>query len=223
MTELLGRLRSESARNQLQLVKEIAQTGTAGLEALMQFLLEQKSQPGGIPAGTAYQLLYQANTPATQEFLQTHFPQGVVALRSERGLDYAPLQKLLAQQDFEAGDRLTLEYLCQLAGSKSPKWFYFTAVNTFPIADLQTLNALWLVHSEGKFGYSVQREIWLSLGKDWDKLWPQIRWKDGNNWTRYPGGFTWDLSAPRGHLPLSNQLRGVRVMDALLNHPAWNG
>ena len=39
-------------------------------------------------------------------------------------------------------------------------------------------------------------------------------------WTRYPGSFTWSLEAPEGHLPLVNQLRGVRLMDALLSHPA---
>ena len=64
--------------------------------------------------------------------------------------------------------------------------------------------------------------IWLGLSKNWVNLWPKIDWKNGNNWTRYPNGFTWDLSAPRGHLPLSNQLRGVRVMSSLLCHPAWN-
>ncbi|MGB0562323.1 MAG: GUN4 domain-containing protein, partial [Spirulinaceae cyanobacterium] len=31
----------------------------------------------------------------------------------------------------------------------------------------------------------------------------------------------WDLTAPKGHLPLSNQLRGVRTFEAILNHPAW--
>ncbi|PLZ94121.1 hypothetical protein CI594_16205, partial [Fischerella thermalis CCMEE 5196] len=43
----------------------------------------------------------------------------------------------------------------------------------------------------------------------------------GNNWTRYPQEFTWDLSAPKGHLPLSNQLRGVRVIASIFAHPAW--
>jgi hypothetical protein len=28
------------------------------------------------------------------------------------------------------------------------------------------------------------------------------------------------MDAPEGHMPLVNQLRGVRLMDALLNHPA---
>ena len=219
--ELLTRLKSESVRNPLQLVHEFAQSGELGLDALMSFLLERKRQPMGVLEGTTYQILVKANTPKTQEFLQNHFPQGVVPLKSSKGIDYAPLQALLAQQDFQTADRLTLEKMCELAGAATQKWFYFTAVQSFPITDLQTINTLWLVHSEGKFGFSVQRELWLALGKDWEKLWTQIDWKNGNNWTRYPQGFTWDLSAPRGHLPLSNQLRGVRVMAALLAHPAW--
>jgi hypothetical protein len=80
---------------------------------------------------------------------------------------------------------------------------------------------LWLLHSEGKFGFSVQREIWLTVGKNWEKLWSKIGWKNGNAWTRYPNEFTWNLTAPKGHLPLSNQLRGVRVISSLLSHPAW--
>ena len=45
-------------------------------------------------------------------------------------------------------------------------------------------------------------------------------WKTNGTWTRYPSAFTWSLAAPEGHLPLVNQLRGVRLMDALLQHPA---
>lgn len=148
---------------------------------------------------------------------------GIVPLHSERNIDYTPLEQLLIQQDFLAADRMTLQLLCQLAGEAAVqrKWLYFTEVNSFPIPDLLSINHLWLNYSEGKFGFSVQREIWLSLGKNWDKFWPKIGWKNGNNWTRYPNEFVWDLNAPRGHLPLSNQLRGVQVMASLLSHPAW--
>ncbi len=148
----------------------------------------------------------------------------IVPLNSERNIDYRPLQQLLAQQDFQAADRMTLQLLCELAGEAAVqrKWLYFTEIENFSTEDLQTINNLWLTYSEGKFGFSVQREIWLSLGKNWDKLWPKIGWKTGNNWTRYPHEFTWDLSAPRGHLPLSNQLRGVRTIASLLSHPAWS-
>ena len=54
---------------------------------------------------------------------------------------------------------------------------------------------------------------------DYVKLWPRIGWKLDGVWTRYPGAFTWSLDAPEGHMPLINQLRGVRLMDSLLNHP----
>ena len=152
------------------------------------------------------------------------FSVGAVPLNSESGIDYSSLQQLLVEQNFQAADRMTLQKLCELAGPTATqrKWLYFTEVERFPITDLQTINTLWLVHSNHKFGFSTQREIWLSVGKNWEKFWPKIGWKTDNNWPRYPHEFTWDLTAPKGHLPLSNQLRGVRVMAALLTHPAWS-
>jgi hypothetical protein len=224
MAAFLDRLKSESLKNQLQLVEELATSGENGLNVLMRFLLDRQSQPAGMIEGKVYQTLFQSQTPDTQAFLQTHFAQGLVPLKSERAIDYAPLQALLAQQDFQAADRLTIEKMCELAGSLAiqRKWLYFTEVENFPITDLQTINALWMLHSEGKFGFSVQRELWLGAGKNWEKLWYQIGWKNGNNWTRYPQEFIWSLEAPKGHLPLSNQLRGVRVIAALLSHPAWS-
>lgn len=223
LDDLRLKLKSESLKTQLQALQDIIQVGEAGLDLLMEFLLERRTTVATPLEGRAYQALYAANSAKATDFLQTHFPTGLVPLRSERNIDYGSLQQLLAQQDFEAADRLTLQKLCELAGPAAVqrKWIYFTETENLPITDLQTINTLWLLHSEGKFGFSVQREIWLSVGKDWEKLWPKIGWKSANNWTRYPQGFTWSLSAPRGHLPLSNQLRGVRVMASLLAHPAW--
>lgn len=223
MAELMHQLRTSSEKKQLQLIAELASLGETGLEVLMEFLTEQQSTPATLAIGLAYQTLYQVNTPDVKAFVQSHFPTGVVPLNSEVGIDYLPLQQQLVLADFLAADRLTLEKLCELAGpaASARKWLYFSEVENFPITDLQTLNNLWYIHSQGKFGFTVQRELWLSMGKNWEKLWPKIGWKTENNWTRYPNGFTWDLSAPRGHLPLSNQLRGVRVIASLLSHPAW--
>lgn len=226
------KLRSEPEKTQLQIIDELIALGDAGLAVLMEFLLERQPNldqgrtsktPIKVVEATAYQALF--NTRATQvvDFLQQHFPTGTVPLRSQHNLDYAPLQQVLAKQEFEAADKLTIQRLCELAGSAAVqrKWIYFTEIESLSSIDLQTINALWLAHSNSRFGFSVQREVWLGVGKNWDKLWEKIGWKSGNNWTRYPNGFTWNLSAPRGHLPLSNQLRGVRVIAALLDHPAW--
>ncbi len=226
------KLRSEPEKVQLQIIDELIAVGDAGLAVLMEFLQERQpaleqgrtsKNPVKVVEAKVYQALF--NTPTTQvaDFLQQHFPTGTVPLRSQHNLDYLPLQQLLAKQEFEAADKLTIQKLCELAGSAAVqrKWIYFTEIESLSSSDLQTINALWLAHSDGRFGFSVQREIWLGVGKNWDKLWSKIGWKSGNNWTRYPHEFTWSLDAPRGHLPLSNQLRGVRVIAALLEHPAW--
>ncbi|HEY9803923.1 MAG TPA: GUN4 domain-containing protein [Leptolyngbyaceae cyanobacterium] len=221
---LRQRLIAGSIQVQQQIIPQLADLGNEGLDVLQEFLLKRRDNPATWIDGKAYQVLYKSDAPQAKDFLQNHFPEGIVTLKSSCGINYHPLQQLLAKQDFQAADRLTIEKMCELAGPMAVKrkWLYFTEVESFPIDDLQTINQLWVVHSEGKFGFSVQRDIWLSLGKNWDNLWPKIGWKSGNNWTRYPNGFTWDLTAPKGHLPLSNQLRGVRVIASLFAHPAWS-
>jgi len=218
-------LTTGSEKLQQQAILQLPDFGQDGEKALMEFLQQRQTNLPTWIDGKVYQLLARSNSLAAREFLQTNFAYGLVPLKSEANIDYTELQKLLIEQDFQAADRLTLGLLCQLAGASAMqrKWLYFTEVDNFPLLDLQTINTLWLVFSEGKFGFSVQRQIWLSVGKNWEKLWGEIGWKDGNNWTRYPNEFTWDLTAPKGHLPLSNQLRGVRAISALLSHPAWNG
>ena len=214
---------SESEKKQLKSVSQLLDEGETGLNTIMDWMLGIDLPSDNLALGKAYQALLLKQDPKIQSFLAANFPNGVVALESERGVDYQPLQQLLAKQDFQGADVLTLQKLCELAGSAAVerKWIYFTEVESFPITDLKTIDKLWLMYSEGKFGFSIQRKIWLSVGKDFSQLWTKIDWKSGNTWTRYPKEFTWNLTAPIGHLPLSNQLRGVRVIDAIFAHPAW--
>lgn len=215
---------SESAKNQLKTIDRLLEEGETGLDILMDWMISVDDPAHNLAVGKAYQALYTASSPRIQEFLANNYPNGVVPLKSSANIDYQPLQQLLAQQDFQGADVVTLQKMCELAGTAAVerKWIYFTEIMNFPITDLLTLDRLWLMSSEGKFGFSVQRRIWLSVGKDFGKLWNKINWKTGNVWTRYPKEFTWDLTAPKGHLPLSNQLRGVRAIDAIFSHPAWS-
>jgi hypothetical protein len=226
LDDLQAKLISASDKNQLPLITEIAASGTAGLMILQHFLQQPPANTAIWVLGRAYEVLWQAaqiGETTAQSFLQNHFPTGVVPLTSAQGVDYHPLQQRLVQHQFEEADRLTLAKMCELAGPTAVKrkWIYFSEVDGLPVTDLQTLNQLWLAHSEGKFGFSVQRQLWLSLNQNWDTFWEKIAWRSGKTWTRYPNEFIWDLSAPKGHLPLSNQLRGQQVINSLLNHPAW--
>jgi GUN4-like/ARM-like repeat domain, GUN4-N terminal len=221
--ELKDKFTTSTAKNQLQLLPQIVATGGSGIDILIEWLDIQRGEQPTIVMGTVYQALYHSDVATAKAYLDRELPTGIVPLKSSRNVDYTKLQLLLARQEFQAADKLTTEKLCELAGvdAVQRKWIYFTEVEQLPSIDLHTIDSLWMLHSEGKFGFSIQREMWLSTSKNWDKLWVKIGWKNGNNWTRYPGSFTWNLTAPRGHLPLSNQLRGVRVMSSLLSHPAW--
>lgn len=212
-----------SEKNKLSIIDELINQGENGYEFLRDFILTNKDKIDPI-TGKIYQILKQSNQEENNKFINLYFPNGIVKLTSEKNIDYNDLQQLLIDQKYQEADVLTRVKLCELAGETAiqRKWVYFTEVDKFPIKDLQLIDLLWQVYSEGKFGYKIQRQMWLSFGKDYTQLWEKLKWKSGNKWTKYPQEFIWDLNAPTGHLPLSNQLRGIRVIDALLCHRAWN-
>ncbi|MEM7063990.1 MAG: GUN4 N-terminal ARM-like repeat domain-containing protein, partial [Cyanobacteria bacterium P01_B01_bin.77] len=221
--KLAEQLFSKNLKRQLSAVTELASADEPGIAILIDFFKTSATSEPSAAVGKAYQLLSNSESVAAQTFLAEALPQGVVPLKSEQDIDYSSLQTLLIGQKYEEADRLTLQKLCELAGPAAVqrKWVYFTEVDSFPINDLLTIDQLWRVYSEDRFGFSKQRELWLGLNQNWNRLWEKLAWKSENIWTRYPDEFVWDLSAPVGHLPLSNQLRGVRMMEFLLSHPAW--
>ena len=128
----------------------------------------------------------------------------------------------LLEERFEDADRLTSVFLRKLAGEQAERrgYVYFSEVMPMSGLDLVTMDRLWIAYSQGRFGFTVQARLLATLNGRYDKLWPRIGWKQEGVWTRYPGAFDWSLKAPEGHMPLINQLRGVRLIDALLNHPS---
>jgi len=137
-------------------------------------------------------------------------------------LKYDDLQLNLLKQNFEEADRLTSAYLRKLAGkvAENRGYVFYSEVKNMPCEDLVTIDRLWNIYSQGKFGFSNQAKLLKSVGKRYDLLWPKIGWKKDGIWTRYPTSFCWSLKAPEGHMPLVNQLRGVRLMDSILRHPS---
>ncbi|MFM2080772.1 MAG: hypothetical protein RLZZ219_1454 [Cyanobacteriota bacterium] len=219
--QLLERFLSASARQRRTLLTQLLQRSQE-IRPLMAERIDGLDATGDDwAAGTLIQQLLAEDDGLSQAFLQ-RYPDGWLAVSSGQGIDYAPLQRALALQDFEQADRLTSEILRQLAGPDAVRrgYVYYSEVPAFAPVDLESLDRLWVAYSQGRFGFSVQLRLLRSLGGRWEQLWPRLGWKQGGIWTRYPASFTWSLQAPEGHLPLVNQLRGVRLMDALLSHPA---
>ncbi len=226
LESLVADLATGIAKKQFAAIHGLVTLGTEGEKALVNFvrqrMAEENPDEPTAAHGCAYQYLFQSESVAAQA-LVAEFPNGLVCPQSDQGIDYSDLQMLLVKREYEKADKVTSQKLCELAGAQAIErnWVYFTEVAQFPVIDLQAMDVIWGLYSEDKFGWRKQRELWLRLDRNWERLWPQLLWKTEGAWTRYPNEFMWDLSAPIGHLPLSNQLRGVRTMASLLAHPAW--
>ncbi|CCI01436.1 GUN4 domain-containing protein [Microcystis aeruginosa] len=73
--------------------------------------------------------------------------------------NYYFLHNLLAAGKWEEADRTTYTIISGLAGGTVLRGF-----DNLPCEDLRTINQLWLHYSQGKFGFSVQKDIYESLG-----------------------------------------------------------
>ena len=218
--QLLEKFSSGSLRQKRSLIpaveKAADQLAAMGAAALASFDHEGDDWA----AGWILQILKRHQPAALSPLLDAS--GGWFSTGSECDLDYSTLQQALLEERFEEADRLTSAFLRQLAGEQAERrgYVYFSEVLSIRGLDLVTIDRLWIAYSQGRFGFTVQARLLATVNGRYDKLWPRIGWKKEGVWTRYPRAFDWSLKAPEGHMPLINQLRGVRLIDALLNHPS---
>jgi hypothetical protein len=77
----------------------------------------------------------------------------------------------------------------------------------FPCKELRTIDQLWLKYSRGKFGISVQQQIYQSLGGTkeynyhvWRSMGDRVGWRQAGKWLYYDQ-INFTQTAPSGHLP----------------------
>ena len=217
--QLLERFIKGNPRQRRQLIKSI-EARASDLVGLGRAVIESFDSEGcDWAAGWILQVLNRHDPEYVKTLIGSS--QGWLQIESSEGIDYSELQSFLLNENFEQADRRTSAILRELAGPAAVRrgYVYFSEVPPMAGLDLVSLDRLWTVYSQGRFGFSTQARLLKGLDGNYVKLWPRIGWKVDGVWTRYPGAFTWSIDAPEGHMPLINQLRGVRLMDSLLNHP----
>ncbi|XP_024379354.1 tetrapyrrole-binding protein, chloroplastic [Physcomitrium patens] len=154
-----------------------------------------------------------------------------IDLVTDSGASLELLRDKLAAGEWEAADAETRRLLCVLAGEEAVKrkWVYFSEVKFISVSDLTKVDSLWKQYSNGKFGYSVQKKIWNNSGKTWNAFFNKVGWtrpldEYQDTYKKFPLEFMWDVAdpTPEGHLPLTNALRGTRLLEEVLNHPAFD-
>lgn len=153
-------------------------------------------------------------------------------MESECSFDFVPLLTALKTSEFREADQLTRDALITLAGDAAVQrgFVYFAEVPNLPVKDLATIDRMWRTYSDGKFGYSVQREIFNSkkVSGKYDPFFERIGWKneEGSLLRWLPEAkqdeFVYDVEkAVKGHLPLTSALRGTQLLGNLMAHPAF--
>ena len=132
---------------------------------------------------------------------------GDVPLVSAVGVDYTKLHDLLAAKKWKEADLETDKRMLEVAGRESQGWFRLEDVENFPCLDLGTIDKLWIKYSNGKFGFSVQKQIYLSVGgtkeydqKVWEAFGDKVGWRQGSLWLNY-SELTFTEKHCTGHLP----------------------
>uniref|UniRef100_M4CGP2 GUN4-like domain-containing protein n=1 Tax=Brassica campestris TaxID=3711 RepID=M4CGP2_BRACM len=153
-------------------------------------------------------------------------------ITTETATKFEVLATHLINQDFRKADEETRRLLIQIAGEAAIKrgYVFFSEVKSISVEDLQAIDNLWTKHSDGRFGYSVQRKIWLKVKKDFTRFFIKVEWMKlldtevvQYNYRASPDEFKWELNdeTPLGHLPLTNALRGTQLLKCVLSHPAF--
>ncbi|MEG3843677.1 GUN4 domain-containing protein [Microcoleus sp. herbarium14] len=114
---------------------------------------------------------------------------------------YIKLRDLLAAKKWKEADKETANVMLEAYNRESSG--YLSAednIKKLPTEVLQTINQLWVKHSGGHFGFSIQKKIYLEVSKDYDKLSDRLGWKKEGKWLHWRE-LNFSEQAPKGHLP----------------------
>lgn len=136
----------------------------------------------------------------------------------QQNLRYSTLENLLKQKKWKEADKETREIMVKAGSRKDEDWLDEQSIKNIPCPVLRAIDQLWVEHSDGKFGFSVQKEIYQSLDgteeynpkivEEFDK---KVGWRKGDEKLTY-NELTFDLGTHyRGHLPYD------------IGYPAING
>lgn len=206
----------------ISVLSDALKYGQEGRELLQQIVLTET----GDVQWLAYDLLFQsATTKEEKQKLLSNFP-----LQSSVGVDYTHLCNLLAQGNWQEADLETASKMLEAIGHKGRKHHDLDDIKILPRLDLRTIDQLWVKYSEGRFGFSIRKRIWVEEGggnfyydgrggklynfneKAFNKLCERLEWDKQRSLDS-----AFNLNAPIGSLP---RWGGKEILGGMFYHVA---
>ncbi|NEQ39263.1 MAG: protein kinase [Okeania sp. SIO3I5] len=128
--------------------------------------------------------------------------------------DYSQLEVLLAEEKWKEADIETEKIMLQVADREKEAWLDHDSIDKFPCQDLKKIDQLWVKSSDGHFGFSIRKPIYLKTGnqlrifrqESYERFGEEVGWRKNGEWLTYPElGFS--LNSPEGHLPAPHRKR----------------
>ncbi|MGK7914978.1 MAG: caspase family protein, partial [Prochloraceae cyanobacterium] len=181
------------------------------------FPMQEQSTPSPQTSTNSNTATVTQVTQPTPSIITPSEPETILISKTT-GIDYSRLSDLLTASKWKEADQETTDRMLQAAGREQEGWLNLEALNKFSCEDLRIIDQLWLDASQGKFGFSVQKEIWQNNGSPtvdspW-QIWRQfnidVGWKKEESVTESSegyvsyddlGGFIDILTSKKGNLP----------------------
>ena len=165
-------------------------------------------------------------------------PRRLVELKSGLGLDYTNLSDLLFAKKWQKANEETEQLMLKCANREKEGWLDEENCENFPQEELRIMDDLWVKYSDGRFGFSVQKKIWIDcVGTIGDinfdyvfsKFCGRNGWRKGDTVVSSYLDLTFNINAPQGHLPMLRGLGSCAVvlcifagdMEMMLQEDKW--
>ncbi len=149
-----------------------------------------------------------------------------------KSLLYKDLEKYLKDQDWLKADEETERLMIYIGDRDETRYLNLEEIIEFSEEDLLIINDLWIKYSNGKFGFTVQKKIWLSCGgiiKEYEhQIYKKFATRVG--WYQITKGWFYTIvlnleNAPEGHFPILNTRKktsesSIKKSIFLLSHKA---
>jgi len=121
---------------------------------------------------------------------------------------YTRLHDLMAAGRWKEADQENYKVMVKVAGREKEGYLDKDAIKNFSCSALGDIDRLWVQASNGRFGFSVQKQIWKDVGGTpgvynddiYIKFGDHVGWRRGGKWLGY-SDLTFNTNAPKGHLP----------------------
>ena len=122
-------------------------------------------------------------------------------------VDCTILKALLTIKNWKEANQETANIIRQFVGKENKELLRREDINNFSCQYLRMIDQLWIKYSQGKFGFSVQQDIYQKLNgtiKERERSFgEQVGWIENGQWLK---DYTFNLDAPKGHLPVFDNI-----------------